>query len=119
MKANDNSSQLPQSDTQYEYILVSTSDKQFQMIMNALIDCAIAIEGMKVMKTTDIIECICLFHDSPWATYDKGKPITPYQLDSLLKKVGIKSRNIRFKDGINKVYYGKWFSRGHFLFWRS
>jgi Protein of unknown function (DUF3631) len=48
---------------------------------------------------------------APWATYNKGKPISQRQVAKLLKPYGIKPKTIRLDDGsYPKGYLRKWFA---------
>jgi putative DNA primase/helicase len=42
-----------------------------------------------------LISELCVDEERPWATYDKGKPITPKQLGSLLRPFVITSENVQ------------------------
>jgi hypothetical protein len=50
---------------------------------------------------------------APWATYNKGKPISQRQVKDLLKPYGIKPKTIRCDDGTEKGSYPK----GYLLEW--
>ncbi len=47
------------------------------------------------ISTTDLINALCEDTEKSWATYNRGKPITPKQIASKLKDYGIKSKTIR------------------------
>src|SRR5262249_9210737 len=48
---------------------------------------------------------------APWATYNKGKPISQRQVAGLLKPYGIKPKTIRLDDGgTPKGYMLEWFA---------
>jgi len=50
---------------------------------------------------------------APWATYNKGKPISQAQVKNLLKPYGIKPKTIRWDDGTEDGSYPK----GYLLEW--
>ena len=45
--------------------------------------------------TADLIEALCADDEKPWATYNRGKPISPKQIATRLKGYGIKSKDVR------------------------
>ncbi|WP_293006444.1 DUF3631 domain-containing protein [Nitrosomonas sp.] len=47
------------------------------------------------ISTVDLIEALVTDDESPWATYNYGKPITPRQLAKQLTGYGIKSKTVR------------------------
>lgn len=51
------------------------------------------------LASSRIIQFICRDDEKPWATYDKGRPITSRQLAALLAVFGIKSKNLRVSAG--------------------
>jgi putative DNA primase/helicase len=50
------------------------------------------------IKTTDLIDALCEDEEKSWATYNRGKRITPKQVANRLKEYGIASKNIRTGD---------------------
>lgn len=48
------------------------------------------------IKTKDLIAALCEDDEKQWATYNRGKSITPKQLATKLKDYGISSKTIRF-----------------------
>jgi putative DNA primase/helicase len=50
---------------------------------------------MPKMSTEDLLNALNAMQERPWATFNKGKPMTAHQLARLLKPFGIKSKNIR------------------------
>jgi hypothetical protein len=48
------------------------------------------------ISSNDLINALMAIEDAPWATYNKGRPISPRQLSKLLNSYGIKSKSIRF-----------------------
>jgi len=55
-------------------------------------------EVKRVIKitTTELIEALCEDTEKSWATYNRGKPLSPRQLSSRLKDYGIASKNLRY-----------------------
>lgn len=47
------------------------------------------------ISTADLIEALIAIEESAWATYNRGKPITPRQLAKMLVGYGIKSKTVR------------------------
>lgn len=47
------------------------------------------------IRTVDLIEALCSDDEGPWATYNRGKPISPRQVSNRLKEYGIQSKTIR------------------------
>ena len=47
------------------------------------------------ISTADLIKALCADEEAPWATYNRGKPITPRQVAKQLSTYGIASKNIR------------------------
>ena len=48
------------------------------------------------ISTADLIKYLCDDEEANWATYNRGKPISPRQLSNLLKGYGIVSNTLRF-----------------------
>jgi hypothetical protein len=76
-----------------------------------------AIKGAFEARGTDRITSAGLINDliadetAPWATYNKGKPISQRQVANLLKAYGIKPKTIRLDDGsFPKGYLLEWFT---------
>jgi putative DNA primase/helicase len=57
------------------------------------------------VSSADLISFLIEDDLKPWATYNRGKPISPRQLAKRLSEYGIKSKDIRFGyDGVKKGY---------------
>ncbi|KTD02657.1 DUF3631 domain-containing protein [Legionella feeleii] len=75
------------------------------------------IEAKKIDKisSVDLIQELCVDDEQPWAAYNRGRPITPKQVASFLKKYGIKSKGIRIghstPKGFEKSQFNEAFSR--------
>lgn len=54
--------------------------------------------------TVDLIAALEKEVESPWATYNRGKPITPRQLSKLLATYGIHSKTVRIRGGTPKGF---------------
>lgn len=63
-------------------------------------DIKAVFDSMEVDKisTTVLIECLCENPEKPWATWNRGNPISPYQLAQKLKDFFIFSGTIRMTD---------------------
>jgi putative DNA primase/helicase len=67
------------------------------------------------LSTAQLIEGLCSDDERPWATYNRGKPISPRQVSKRLGEYGISSTTIRvglevFK-GFRRVMFEEAFSR--------
>jgi len=62
-----------------------------------LADVKAAFETKQVdrLSTADLIETLCADPEAPWATYNRGKPISPRQVSRRLADYGIASNTIR------------------------
>lgn len=56
------------------------------------------------ISTVDLISELVDDEEKPWATYCRGKPITPRQLARLLDGYGIKSKTVRMQFGTPKGF---------------
>lgn len=57
------------------------------------------------ITTNELITALCDDTEKSWATYNRGKQLTPRQLSSKLKDYGIASKDLRFGyDGVKKGY---------------
>lgn len=74
-------------------------------------------ETKKVDKisTAQLIEALCEDDERPWATYNRGKPITPRQVSKRLGEYGISSTTIRVNydtpKGFRREMFDEAFSR--------
>ncbi|RFC31633.1 MAG: Protein of unknown function (DUF3631) [Candidatus Nitrotoga sp. SPKER] len=87
---------------------LSGQDEDIKTIdVELLADIQEAFENTRVNKIsfTDLIKAICDDEEAGWATYNRGKPITPRQVSKRLKEYGISSKPIRFGyDGVQKGF---------------
>jgi hypothetical protein len=51
-------------------------------------------EERDAMRSVDLVAQLVVDPEKPWATWDRGKPITPRQLSKLLKRFGISSKTV-------------------------
>ncbi len=56
---------------------------------------------MNRISTAELLEALYFDYEAPWATYNRGKPITARQLSKRLKDFGIMSKNYRFGLNLN------------------
>lgn len=56
------------------------------------------------ISTSELIEALCRDTEQPWATYNRGNPITPRQVANQLKSFGIQSGTIRIGTTTAKGY---------------
>jgi hypothetical protein len=61
-------------------------------------------KGVDKISTADLIDELIDDDENPWATYNRGKPITARQLAKHLSGYGIKSKTVRHKQGTPKGY---------------
>lgn len=50
---------------------------------------------MERLSSVDLLTALCEDEERPWATWNRGKPMSPRQLSKKLDEYGIKSKNIR------------------------
>lgn len=77
--------------------LSGSGDKTVSTGSELLADIKHVFENKKVIKisTVDLIAALCTDEEAPFATWNKGKPITPRQVARLLATYGIASKKIR------------------------
>lgn len=67
------------------------------------------------ISTADLITALCFDDERPWATYNRGKPISPRQVSKRLNEYGIGSGTIRIgpntPKGFMRESFGEAFSR--------
>jgi len=56
------------------------------------------------ISTADLIKGLCSDEEKPWATYNRGRSISPRQVSSRLKEYDIHSRTVRIGSGTPKGY---------------
>lgn len=62
-------------------------------------------KGITKITSNNLIEALCEDVEAPWATYNRGKQLTPRQLSTRLSTYGIASKDMRFAyDGVKKGY---------------
>jgi putative DNA primase/helicase len=61
--------------------------------------------GVDRIATALLIDALCEDSDRPWATWNKGKPISPHQLSRRLKEFAIAPGSIRLSDGKTQKGY--------------
>jgi hypothetical protein len=62
------------------------------------------------IKSENLVEVLIADATAPWATWNKGKPISERQVAKLLKGYGISPKVIRFDDGLARGYLLDWFT---------
>jgi hypothetical protein len=63
------------------------------------------------ITSADLLAELVADETAPWATWNKGKPISPRQVAGLLKPYGIKPTTIKLGDGSTaKGYLAEWFA---------
>lgn len=61
------------------------------------------------ISTADLIGALCNDDEKTWATYNRGKPISPRQVAKRLRDYGITSATIRIGYDTHKGFMRKWF----------
>ncbi len=61
-------------------------------------------EKVEKIRTADLIAALLEDDEKPWATYNRGKPLSPRQLSKQLAGYGIKSKTVRFAHSTPKGY---------------
>jgi putative DNA primase/helicase len=56
------------------------------------------------ISTADLIVALIGDDENPWATYNRGKPVSPRQIAKRLKEYGIVSKNVRVGYGQSKGF---------------
>lgn len=56
------------------------------------------------ISTAELIKTLCSDEEQAWLTFNRGQPISPRQLATLLKEYGIQSKGIRIGYGTPKGY---------------
>lgn len=57
------------------------------------------------VRSIKLVEILCADEEAGWATYNRGKPITPRQISKRLAEFGIHPRTLRFGvEGLQKGY---------------
>lgn len=71
-----------------------------------------AFDGKKAdrLSTADLLETLAEDDESPWAAWNRGKPMTPHQLSKRLSDFGIKSNTIRINLRTAKGYQREQFT---------
>jgi putative DNA primase/helicase len=62
-------------------------------------------QGILKISSATLVDELMSRKDQPWATYNKGWPMSPRQIAQLLKQYGIKPKTIRMKDGYTPKGY--------------
>jgi putative DNA primase/helicase len=91
---------------------LSGSDSPTQSVGTELLsDIQEVFETKRIDKisTADLILALCDDDEKPWATYNRGKSISPRQIAKRLGEYGIKSDDVRFGYGVKKGYKLEWF----------
>lgn len=72
-----------------------------------LADVKAIFEAKKVSKIfgADLLEALLADEEAPWATWNRGKPMTPRQLSAKLGDFGIKSKDVRQGYDVKKGYH--------------
>ncbi len=61
-------------------------------------------KGVDRISTADLITALIADDEKPWATYNRGKPLSPRQLSKQLAAYNIKTKTVRFKQATPKGF---------------
>ncbi len=68
-------------------------------------------KGTPRIRSVDLIKFLCEEEDGAWATYNRGKSITPKQVSKRLAEFGIKAKSVRLdRYGVQKCFDVAWFA---------
>ena len=68
-------------------------------------------KGITRIRSTDLIQALCNDEEAGWATYNRGKPITPRQVSKRLAEYRISTKPLRFGyDGVQKGFDAEQFA---------
>lgn len=73
-------------------------------LLSDIKDYFICVATDNKVSTVDLIDELVKELESPWATYNRGKPITPRQLSKLLAAYGIHSKTVRVRKSTPKGF---------------
>jgi putative DNA primase/helicase len=60
--------------------------------------------GVDKMTTADLLAALNALEESPWSTWERGRPLTPIGLATLLRKYKIQPKQLRFDDSTPRGY---------------
>ncbi len=77
--------------------LSGTESDALSIGVELLLDIKEIFDTKRIEKifTSDLIEALCADDEKSWATYNRGKPISPRQVSTRLSGYGIKSKSVR------------------------
>ena len=67
-------------------------------------------KAVDAIFSTGLLAALWEMEDRPWATYDKGKTMTPFQLVGLLAPFGIEPDRVRIGGEQRRGYALAWFA---------
>jgi len=56
------------------------------------------------IPTVQLLKHLLARDESPWSEFDRGRPLSAFQLSKLLRPFGVRPRDIRFYPGVQKGY---------------
>lgn len=62
------------------------------------------VKRLARISSAELVLALCEDEEKPWATWNRGKPISPKQLSTQLRAYGIHSKNIRYDGHVPKGY---------------
>jgi putative DNA primase/helicase len=66
-------------------------------------------DGAQRLSIASLVERLCADELGPWATWNRGKPISPRQLGKRLDEYGINAKGLRIDGGVAKGFERDWF----------
>ncbi len=65
---------------------------------------AFELKGRERLFTAELLESLCADEEKPWATWNRGKPISPHQLSKRLQEFGVRPDDVRIGALVRKGY---------------
>jgi hypothetical protein len=84
-----------------------TNDSSVSIGTELLQSIQLIFENEAILKISSaaLVDELMSYKDQPWATYNKGWPMSPRQIAQLLKQYGIKPKTIRIREGCTPKGY--------------
>jgi putative DNA primase/helicase len=84
-----------------------TNDSSVSIGTELLQSIRLIFEDQAILKISSaaLVDELMSREDQPWATYNKGWPMSPRQIAQLLKQYGIKPKTIRIREGCTPKGY--------------
>jgi hypothetical protein len=73
----------------------SDADDELPIRLLADLKAIFGRDGRDAIPTSELLDLLCKVEANPWATLNRGKPITPHRLGKLLGAFGVRPRHTR------------------------